>query len=114
MNVRMRRGWMRLGVVLSVAWIVVVVVFTGYQYRETRFDLLSSIGSPQHSGDGWEIIGKQVLLFECSVNSMKVSCHPRADNLALLAIGPIALTWVFAYLFAVSVAWVRAGFAEDR
>lgn len=118
MALTQRKGWIRLGVVLSVAWIVGVLIYAVLEHYSVRGDLTTSINLPEPSSppvvSHWEIVGQQSFLTDCDVKQKQVSCSPRFTNLALLSLLPIISCWLIAVLVVYAVRWVRAGFRSDE
>lgn len=110
-----RNGWVRLGVVLSLAWLLGVLVYAGVEYHYTLEDLTSSVQSPDPAlkPGGWEVIGQESLVINCGVREKQVSCSLRLGNLALLIFGPIAAAWLVVLAFVYAAMWVRAGFRDE-
>jgi len=111
-----RTGWIRLGIVLSLVWLLGVLVYAGIEYRTVETDLTKSVQSPNPAlkTGGWEVIGQQTLVTNCGVKNKQVSCSPRLANLALLAFAPITVAWFVVLLIVRAVVWVRAGFKSDE
>jgi hypothetical protein len=108
--------WIRLGIVLSAGWFLIVLTYAAYDYH--------SVNSKE---GGWETAGKpgevvhtmatfQSNLTQCAPegNPPVTSCSPRVENIALLAIVPTATAWILAVALAYAVTWVRAGFRRDK
>jgi len=115
-HARRRKGWIRLGIICSIAWLIGVLVFAGIEYHTVQADLTLSVQfvDPLLTAGKWEVVGKQTFITNCGVNEKQVSCSPRFANLALLAIGPVALGWVLVVLIVYAVIWVHAGFRGDE
>lgn len=116
MSVFMRTGWIRLGITLSVGWFLIVLAYAAYDYN--------SVNSKE---GGWETLGKpgeivhvsnkfQSYLTLCAPkeNSTVMSCLPRVENIALLAIVPTVTAWIFVVTLGNAVTWVIAGFQRDK
>ena len=110
MAINRRKGWIRLGVVLSLAWLLGVLVFSIYEHYAAKSYFAASLK---------EIIGKygrdvearyQTLLTDCSGEESAIACSPRWINLALLVLGPVLGCWVLAIVLTYAALWIRAGF----
>ncbi len=111
-----RKGWIRLGIVFSLAWFLGVLVFAGVEYHTVQTDLTNSLQStnPSLKAEGWEVIGQQTVVTNCGVREKQVYCSPRFANLALLAFGPITLAWILVLVGVYAIAWIHAGFKGDE
>jgi hypothetical protein len=109
-----RKGWIRLGFVLSAAWLIGVLIYAAFDYHSVRTDLVTAVrtADPSLAKGGWEVVGQQSFLTNCDAKDKEVSCSPRALNLAALGLLPIAISWLAAILLVIAVLWVRAGFRD--
>jgi len=109
-----RKGWGRLGVVLSAVWLVVALAYAAFDYHR--------INSKE---GGWETAGRSAdhsaemspksLLTECGYENDQIysSCSPRYRNITILVFGPIAVAWLLVIALVYAALWVRAGFRDD-
>jgi hypothetical protein len=105
------KGWIRLGIVLSVAWLILALAYAGFDYYRVN-----------SKEAGWETVGRSSappaeikpasFLTECGFEGKKnlTTCSTRYVNLALLVLGPIASGWLIVFLIVYAALWVRAGF----
>lgn len=115
MTVSKRKGWIRLGIVLSLAWILSVVAFGTYDYFAARSDTGALRSFPDRSlAGGWEEPGKRTAFTFCLVRETGVSCEIHFTFLALLALAPVIIGWLVAVAVAVSFRWVREGFRDKE
>lgn len=112
-----RTGWIRLGIVLSLAWFLSVSIYAGIEYHSVKKDLANRVPlfamtfsiSPQ--GVTHSMMNYQTFIANCSGKSYDFySCTPRFGNIALLALAPIAVAWVIILLMIYTIIWVCAGF----
>lgn len=108
-------GWIRLGIVLSCAWLVAVLTYTTFDFYQINSEEAGwkdepTIGAPS------VVPAKDIRplspLTECGHDGKQLftTCAPRYANLTLLILGPIATGWLVVLLTVYPVLWVRAGF----
>jgi hypothetical protein len=95
----MHRGYFRLGIFLSVIWLVVVVAFVWYEFSSRnvfcQFDASTVADAAcQHFFWSWVPVGK---LAQFSPNTLR---------LLLVALSPLAVGWLLGF----AINWVRKGF----
>lgn len=108
-----RVGWRRLGIVLSVAWLIGVSIYAAWEYRSVQDSLDNSVLLPELSPQlpqGWQLYGQQTFLTECKIENKHVFCSPRVVNLFTLALLPVSLVWILIILLVRVFLWVRSGF----
>lgn len=113
-------GWQRIGVILSVLWIVVVPILerntqieaahrvSDYQYRtcnEGGWADLSRYGAKGDKNSCLKAAGA------ARIDLLKVDAE-KGMNLALLAIAPVLLGWLAAWMAIRLYGWVAAGFKK--
>lgn len=116
MTQRSRKGWIRLGIVLSIGWLVVALA-----YATLDFSRVSAKEA------GWETVGNSnALPFETVPISLFTECHgyggggvpttcsPRYLNVALLVLVPVALGWALVLAVVYATLWIRAGFRDKN
>lgn len=109
-------GWVRLGIVLSVVWLLMVIAYAAYDYH--------SVNSKE---GGWETIHTpgeiaypkttfKTNLTQCanSGNPPITSCSPRIENIALIIFVPIGIGWLLVVTLVFAVTWVRDGFRRNK
>lgn len=116
MTLAKRKGWIRLGVVLSVVWMVGVAIYAALDFSSVRADLLTSVrtSDPSLAKSGWEVVGQESFLTTCDAKDKQVLCSPRIFNVLGLALVPVAASWLVAFLLVYAALWVRAGFRGDE
>lgn len=118
MALAQRRGWIRLGVVLSIAWVVGVFAYAISDHYALRADAIATVDAPEPATPPvvtrWDIVGQQSFLTECDIKYKLVTCSPRVLNLALLTFLPIVGGWLIVVLIVYAVLWIRAGFRSDE
>jgi len=92
MKLTKRKGWIRLGIVLSVVWMVGVVIYAAFDFSSVRADLSTSVRTSDASfaKGGWEVVGQESFLTTCDAKDKQVLCSPRVFNLLGLAPVPVA------------------------
>ena len=116
MTQKSKKGWIRLGIVLSTAWLVVTLAYATLDFWRVN-----------SKESGWETVGgSSALPFETIPASLftecrgyggkgvLTTCSPRYLNVALLVFGPIALGWLLVLAVVYAVLWVRAGFRDKE
>ncbi len=111
-----RKGWLRLGIALSLTWIVGALIYSAIDYY-----LINSTES------GWETEGRSErglpaestrtsFLTRCGYEEKQAltTCSPRYSNVALLALVPLLGGWVFVTAAVFVFLWVREGFRADE
>lgn len=112
---RRHLGWIRLGIVISTAWVLGVGSYALYDYKSLKTDLAAEITAKPWLADPvvdgkWEITGQQSFFTECEMARVDVICSPRLTNLALRALAPVLVFWALSVVILQSARWVRAGF----
>jgi hypothetical protein len=119
-------GWQRIGIVLSVVWILSVggrgaleyLQGSGEPYYAMRF--LPALGEDYYFADSIQIpvpppkdthVGSFVTFEEA--RGFRIEHHFRIGYLVAAVFAPVVLLWLFAYLSVFVVRWVRAGFKRN-
>lgn len=109
-------GWIRLGIVLSCAWLIAVLVYAIFDFytvnsKEAGWEEVPKIGAPAPAIPVREIRSIS-LLTGCGHDGKQAvtACWPRYGNVTLLILGPIAAGWLVVLLIVSAVLWIRAGF----
>jgi hypothetical protein len=112
------RGWLRVGIVLSLAWLLAVGVYSSFDFwrihsAEAGWENVPS--APGNPFDQFDEPSPKSLLVACGPHrpNLAVACSLRTTNLLLLALVPILVAWVIAALTYASVHWIREGFRGD-
>lgn len=102
-----RKGWIRLGVVLSLAWFLGVLIYAAFDFQTVQTNLTTSV----NSGNPFRnYAGQNTLLTNCDVKEKQVSCSPRFGSIALLSAAPVVITWILLAAVVYAALWIRAGF----
>ncbi len=106
------KGWIRLGIVLSVVWIVAFNLygFIGYRMQEKKFtmEVRSSMGQR------FQIVGSEGVLFTCLDTQTKGPvCQINLANYFLVMLGPVIAGWAVPLAIR-SYQWVQDGFRADK
>jgi hypothetical protein len=110
------RGWARLGVVLSMVWLLGVLAYTGYDY----WSLQSSVSNSVVGRDGgvaldeWDVVSVSTALSTCNLQQIQPECSVHATRLAAWLFGPLVAIWISVVGVVATVRWVRAGFQGRR
>ena len=60
MRTRVSKGWIRLGVALSAAWVIGVVTYAVYDFRTTERTAISELKFPDPKlPPGWQLVGPE-------------------------------------------------------
>lgn len=110
------RGWARLGVVLSIVWLLGVLAYTMHDYWSLQSAVSSTAaGHRSDAGfDEWEIVSTHSALSICNHQTVPPKCSLRVANVFTLALGPIVAIWMLTFSTVVAIRWVRAGFRGSR
>lgn len=113
---RQLNGWHRLGLALSVGWIIGVALYTAFDYhwyavKEAGWEVVpSKLSTEGLAGvDASDVtVVQHSWLTQCSHPQgpgMISSCDVRMNHFSALALGPVLLLWFVGF----AGAWVRAG-----
>jgi hypothetical protein len=101
MTTCIRKGWIRLAVVLTIAWLAVVGAYTAYEsqqpfFRQSVFFDSRPDSSGAHRGD--------------TAVPIPVYTHFRTSRFVAVSLLPVAAVWVLALGIVPAVHWVYDGF----
>lgn len=102
-----RKGWIRLGIVLSLAWFLGILIFAVLDFQTVQTHLTTSVKSGNPFVEG---ISEQTFFTNCNVKEKQVSCIPRSGSIALLSVVPVAIAWILIVTAVYAVLWIHAGF----
>jgi hypothetical protein len=120
MALKRRLGWIRLGVVMSIVWMIGVGMYVFLSYHSIRDKV-------EHTQQDTE--WRETCLWECEKDFeptatkvpsrmefrlVVISCQLRYMNLVILLLVPIFACWIAAIMGAVAFRWVRDGFRRQR
>ena len=94
-----RKGWLRLAAVLSVAWLIVVSIYTGYESRLPFFEQ-SIFFEPQ----------PDALTFLRTEVPTPVHIHFRTSRFIGVTLLPMVALWILVLLVIPAIGWVYDGF----
>lgn len=116
-------GWQRLGILLSVLWVIGILLFTVQQFLSVRASLANPFPEYLEFKDYYfvgyfQIQIKEMLpartvsrvLRENPYLSFLFEPRIKVFNVSLLILAPILVGWVFIYGLFSAVTWVRQGF----
>jgi hypothetical protein len=103
-------GWHRIGIILSMVWVVVVCSYAAHEYLERGASTTLFIDV---TPDKAPIVNKQGRVLDYV--EFKTG-EPRLLIVHLIAatLLPMALAWAIAYLCAFAFRWVAAGFRSNE
>jgi hypothetical protein len=114
------KGWIRLGIVLSSAWVVAVLAYAIFDFYTFNSKEAGWESAPKASATAPVIPVREInsvsLLTECGHDGKHVetSCWPRYGSVTLLVFAPIAAGWIIVLVTVLAVLWIRAGFREKE
>ena len=104
-------GWQRIGVILSILWVL------GAAMHERNGQVDSAVQMAQWDR---EDCNKSLVIVEC-VKSLDDKFHGylslnsnRLLNIVAIALMPVLLCWLFAWLAIVVYRWIRVGFQRSE
>lgn len=123
------KGWLRLVVVVSALFIVVIHGFVAYEYTEVKEKLAVSQESINAYGKGqgdifdkmaaaafdtskYEIVGQEGTFIRCSIESPSITCSVKKKSYFLALLVPLAVLWFVLPGLVWAFRWVRAGFKD--
>jgi hypothetical protein len=103
-------GWQRIGIVLSILWAIVSCLYIRYSQLENAEELSAAVYN--RCKDAPENL---VPIPECiaDTGAMYREFEGSWGSAALGALIPIPIVWLLAYLFVVTVRWIRRGFSPS-
>ncbi len=118
-------GWVRLGIVFSVLWLLGASMTIGLLYNKRINDFNSITWETRNQGR-FIIVGEESFLFECNAKAIshsidnltefqdlaKPECHIKIDRVTLVTIVPVVVGWLVIPLVVWVVLWVRKGFKK--
>ena len=119
---RILTGWGRLGIVLSVLWIIVVSVKFGSWYQDEKRDrdlFIDRINQAEKdfskslsTNDRVKFIGR--LVDPPKLQIARYNPWPLVEFYALFLVIPIGTGWVAVLSIVWSIRWIRAGFRDSK
>ena len=103
------KGWIRLGLVVSVIWLVASCCYFFYHVHAESQDWPKVVRATSNNGP-WAVVSQDSFYAYCDAQSSHVQCKPKVLNLALIAALPIGVAWAIVIAAVLATAWVRAGF----
>lgn len=118
------KGWLRLGVVLSLVWLLSVCTYVGFDYWrinsvEAGWEHVGRVnvpsGAERNPFDQFDEPAPKSFFVICGAEAatQTTTCSLRINNFLFVAVGPIFAVWLVAVLGGLAVLWVRAGFRGD-
>lgn len=109
-------GWVRLGLVISTGWALLVVAIAGYEFANPKFGGAKSVFVYSNIAVGTKWIGEDDPWghdWENDPNANKVTVV-RSRKLLGTIVGPIIGGWLVVVGSAIAVRWVREGFNQSK
>lgn len=98
-------GWLRIGIVLSVIWIVIGGSFGwNHAYDGVDANFKQCVTAMKSAAD----------LQACRDARNNALAVPRGVSAAIVAFGPLLVAWLALYGLALLVRWIRRGFQASR
>jgi hypothetical protein len=94
-------GWQRIGIVLSVVWIIIAGSWGwrhAYDQADANFRLC--VAAIETASD----------LQSCRETRLRAIAVPRGASAAVVALAPLLIVWLLVYGLVVLVRWIRRGF----
>jgi hypothetical protein len=108
---RRLKGFIRLGIVISIAWVIGVISFIAIKYDVTNKNFVRAVEETKNSR--FQFGGRESYLIECSVIDDKSVCSIKITNTLVVLLAPIAVVWIVVPLIVWSALWIRAGFKDN-
>lgn len=106
-------GWQRIGIVLSVAWVLSVGGYGAFEHvkgGETYYFVDTvKVNLPQAK----DLVGHGPFSDE-EVFGYRIERHFKFDRLIAAMLVPVALFWVLAYICVYVARWIMAGFRKNN
>ena len=106
MSIRSTKGWIRIGIVMSVLWVIVFWSYSALLYRQATpfhgtwlFKQVQDKSQALHEQEGYNLV------------PVKPALRPLAFTVATLA--PIAAGWAFVIIIVWTTSWVSRGFRDE-
>ena len=117
------KGWLRIGIVLSVMWCISFSVYALLRYRHFADECVVHMWETRNEGT-WRVVGLEDHLFKCSLKDdlpeggnygtelikSKTTCSVKMLPCLLWMSGPIIAAWLLIPVLVWSFLWVRKGF----
>lgn len=105
------KGWCRLGVVLSVLWLVVAGGIVSYSYFNTKAQFNTPPSEIPPPLTGATITFMPSTFAQCLINSASErTCALKGTRIVVFELAPVVAGWAIVVLLVIAVRWVRAGF----
>lgn len=119
MHIRIN-GWQRIGVILSLLWIIFICGYGGYEYVQGPngthyFVEIIKVDTPPTPANSYEksLSGeRKILSFEEFAGPPPVRTF-MFGRLIITIIAPLTFAWAIAYLCVIAVQWIAAGFKKN-
>jgi hypothetical protein len=103
-------GWQRLGVVASVAWVLIGPLY--FSNRAIDYAREMAASSYKICNDAPSLSPEQCKRDYDSTYKMYADQYLGWTNLAIMAFGPIPFTWLLVYMVIWIVRWIKIGFKQ--
>ncbi len=109
MNGRRLSGWQRLGVLISILWVILAPTTAVYLYSQS---------GTEQAWLAYSVCSRAKLnATDCDAEvrkNLRVLTTPDWGGVAFIAVAPIPVFWLAGWLTITSVRWVRRGFVGDQ
>jgi len=106
MSIRSTKGWIRIGILMSVLWVIVFWSYSALLYRQATpsrgtwlFKQVQDKSRAVYEQEGYKLV------------PVKPALRPLAFTVATLA--PIAAGWAFVIIIVWTISWVSRGFRDE-
>jgi len=105
-------GWVRIGIVLSVLWVLGAGIYTNKQVTEIAVDSSSLVyrlctSSPPSDAE-------QTGFFKyCELKRDEIyqdAVHYRMRDVAIFSLGPLPIFWLIGFICVMTYRWIKKGF----
>lgn len=107
------RGWRRIGIVLSVLWLIGIPIYWLATYRSDASEFFKAAYNLCQKGSVLPPNGQSCLDYAAEISGPLRQFERPLTEAAVFAIGTILLAWLVAYVFAKVARWIRAGFGHN-
>ena len=109
-------GWKRIGIIISVAWILGGGAYTYQSGLDSRskWIVAQHVACDNDSAVYHEDAARERAFNECNQiadEGLAIALKEARISAVIVAFAPVPLGWGFAYLFLSLIRWVRKGFA---
>lgn len=106
------KGWLRLGIVLSLSWLLCAVAIVAADYFSARAQSNPPLSSlPPPPPNGFELIRNESAFTLCTLDRAdNPTCTLKTERALALGLVPISVVWLFVTLLVTAIRWIGAEF----